>query len=143
MESFLRWSGAATPTTASILKARWREPGVTAFSDSSPAPSRTAGPRSLAPAARRPQLRCRSRPRARRAASLRCGPRRRRGRPTVAGGSALEVELVAQVGLGDGRSAHVPWLRELPDPLTRVSWTGCVRVAPSRAEALGVGTATT
>jgi molybdopterin-containing oxidoreductase family iron-sulfur binding subunit len=32
----------------------------------------------------------------------------------------------------------VPWLRELPDPLTRVSWTGCVRLAPSRAEALGV-----
>ncbi|MBK9064417.1 MAG: hypothetical protein IPL89_14675 [Acidobacteria bacterium] len=51
---------------------------------------------------------------------------------------ALEVELVAQVGLGAGRSAHVPWLRELPDPLTRVSWTGCVRLAPSRAEALGV-----
>ncbi|HQQ79147.1 MAG TPA: 4Fe-4S dicluster domain-containing protein, partial [Thermoanaerobaculia bacterium] len=51
---------------------------------------------------------------------------------------ALEAELVAQVGIGDGRSAHVPWLRELPDPLTRVSWAACVRVAPSRAAALGV-----
>ena len=50
----------------------------------------------------------------------------------------LEGELVAEVGLRDGSRAHVPWLRELPDPLTRVSWTPCVRVAPSRAAALGV-----
>jgi len=50
----------------------------------------------------------------------------------------LEVELVAEVGLRDGSRAHVPWLRELPDPLTRVSWTPCIRVAPARAAVLGV-----
>ena len=35
--------------------------------------------------------------------------------------------------------AHVPWLRELPDPLTRVSWTRLrARSPPSAARALGV-----
>lgn len=50
----------------------------------------------------------------------------------------LEVDLVAQAGIGDGRNTHVPWLRELPDPLTRVSWTPCLRIAPSRAKEMGV-----
>jgi Fe-S-cluster-containing dehydrogenase component len=50
----------------------------------------------------------------------------------------VEVELVTEVALREGRLAHVPWLRELPDPLTRVSWAACVRVAPERAKALGV-----
>ena len=50
----------------------------------------------------------------------------------------LAVELLAEVGMRDGSRAHVPWLRELPDPLTRVSWSPCVRVAPDRARALGV-----
>ncbi|KAA0255866.1 MAG: 4Fe-4S dicluster domain-containing protein [Acidobacteria bacterium] len=50
----------------------------------------------------------------------------------------LEVELVEEVALRDGRNAHVPWLRELPDPLTRVSWTPALRLAPARARTLGV-----
>ena len=50
----------------------------------------------------------------------------------------VEVELIAEAGLRDGTRSHVPWLRELPDPLTRVSWTPCVRVAPERALALGL-----
>ncbi len=54
------------------------------------------------------------------------------------GGDALEIDLVQEVGVGDGRRAFVPWLRELPDPLTRVSWEPCVRVSPARARALGV-----
>ncbi len=49
----------------------------------------------------------------------------------------IEVDLIEEVALGDGRRAHIPWLRELPDPLTRTSWTPCVRVAPERARALG------
>ncbi len=51
----------------------------------------------------------------------------------------VEVEIVAGVGQRGGDHAHNPWLRELPDPLTRVSWTPCVRIAPQRAEELGVG----
>jgi len=49
-----------------------------------------------------------------------------------------EVELIAEVALRDGGPSHVPWLRELPDPLTRVAWTACARVAPERARDLGI-----
>jgi molybdopterin-containing oxidoreductase family iron-sulfur binding subunit len=50
----------------------------------------------------------------------------------------FEAELVAEVALRDGSRAHVSWLRELPDPLTRVAWTPCARLAPEAARALGV-----
>ena len=50
----------------------------------------------------------------------------------------LEVDLIEEVALRNGVHSHVPWLRELPDPLTRVSWSAAVRVAPERARALGL-----
>ena len=51
---------------------------------------------------------------------------------------SLEVELVREVGLLAGRNSANPWVRELPDPLTRVSWKGVACVAPSRADAMGI-----
>ena len=51
---------------------------------------------------------------------------------------SMETELIAEVGLREGTRAHVPWLRELPDPLTRVSWEACVRVAPELAASLSI-----
>ncbi|HHH11758.1 MAG TPA: 4Fe-4S dicluster domain-containing protein [Sorangium sp.] len=48
---------------------------------------------------------------------------------------ALEVELLEEVGPRDGRGSFNPWLRELPDPLTRAAWTAMVRLAPSLAAA--------
>ena len=53
-------------------------------------------------------------------------------------GPELEVALLAEVSTGDGSHAHNAWLRELPDPLTRVAWTPVVRIAPSLATVLGV-----
>ncbi len=55
-----------------------------------------------------------------------------------AGAGTLEVELIAEVALRDGRSSFNPWLREMPDPLTRSAWAGAVRVAPVRARSLGI-----
>lgn len=52
--------------------------------------------------------------------------------------NVLEAELIEEVSLRDGKRAHVPWLRELPDPLTRASWEACIRIAPSKARELGV-----
>ncbi len=49
----------------------------------------------------------------------------------------LEVELLAEVGLREGSRSFVPWLRELPDPLTRASWMPCVRMAPALAQKFG------
>lgn len=52
--------------------------------------------------------------------------------------NVLEAELIEEVALRDGKRAHVPWLRELPDPLTRASWEACARISPSKARELGV-----
>jgi anaerobic selenocysteine-containing dehydrogenase len=37
---------------------------------------------------------------------------------------------------GDGSSAHLPWLQELPDPLTSAMWSSWVEVNPQTAERL-------
>jgi len=38
----------------------------------------------------------------------------------------------------DGRTAHLPWLQEMPDPMTTVMWGSWVEVSPQAAEKLGV-----
>jgi Fe-S-cluster-containing dehydrogenase component/anaerobic selenocysteine-containing dehydrogenase len=50
----------------------------------------------------------------------------------------LEVELLEEVGVGDGRASYNPWLRELPDPLTRSSWVAAARISPALAASKGV-----
>ena len=132
MESILRWSGVAAPDYREHLRARWeaRLGGGFSFMElfTRAIQNGTAAELSAATPALPPLLDGLGRA----TAALAAAASATHAEP------ALEAELVVQVGLGDGRNAHVPWLRELPDPLTRVSWTGCVRLAPSRAEALGV-----
>ena len=38
----------------------------------------------------------------------------------------------------DGRMANRPWLQELPDPITQVTWGGWVEIHPDTARSLGV-----
>jgi Fe-S-cluster-containing dehydrogenase component len=38
----------------------------------------------------------------------------------------------------DGRTAHSPWLQELPDPITQITWGGWAEMHPEDADALGV-----
>ena len=40
---------------------------------------------------------------------------------------------------GDGSVAHLPWLQELPDPLTSAMWSSWVEINPRTAERLGIG----
>ena len=40
--------------------------------------------------------------------------------------------------LGDGRTAHLPWLQAAPDPLTSVAWQSWVELNPRLAERLGL-----
>ncbi|HEX4960144.1 MAG TPA: Fe-S-cluster-containing hydrogenase [Thermoanaerobaculia bacterium] len=54
----------------------------------------------------------------------------------AAGG--LEVRLYEKVGMRDGRHANNPWLQELPDPITRVTWGNYVSVAPALAAEQGL-----
>ena len=60
-----------------------------------------------------------------------------RGRSEVAKG-AYELLLMAKVGLGDGRHAFNPWLQELPDPITKMTWDNYVSISPAAAKGLGL-----
>jgi Fe-S-cluster-containing dehydrogenase component len=44
------------------------------------------------------------------------------------------LALYSKVGLTDSRHAQNPWLQELPDPVTKVTWDNYVCVSPSLAE---------
>lgn len=46
------------------------------------------------------------------------------------------LTLYNNVGLTDSRHAHNPWLQELPDPVTKVTWDNYVSVSPATAEKL-------
>ena len=50
-----------------------------------------------------------------------------------------EFTLVAAPGalLYDGRGANLPWLQEVPDPVTKVAWESFAELSPRAAEKLG------
>ncbi len=45
--------------------------------------------------------------------------------------SELELALYEKVGIGNGTQANNPWLQELPDPISKVTWDNYVTMAPS------------
>ena len=48
------------------------------------------------------------------------------------------LHLYTKTGLGDGQQANNPWLQELPDPITRVTWDKYLTISKSDAAALGL-----
>ena len=42
--------------------------------------------------------------------------------PTAAGGDGFRLAIYEKVGILDGRHAYNPWLQELPDPVSKVTW---------------------
>jgi Fe-S-cluster-containing dehydrogenase component len=50
----------------------------------------------------------------------------------------LELLLYEKVGLRDGRLGNNGWLHELPDPISKVTWTNYACISPSLAKKLGV-----
>jgi molybdopterin-containing oxidoreductase family iron-sulfur binding subunit len=50
----------------------------------------------------------------------------------------LELHCYETVALRDGRHANNPWLQELPDPISKVTWGNVAAIAPSLAKSLGV-----
>ena len=57
-------------------------------------------------------------------------------------GKPDDIELFAyeSVGQGTGQHANNPWLMELPDPVTKLTWDNAACMAPSLASKLGVST---
>lgn len=53
-------------------------------------------------------------------------------------GSGLEVLLRPDPTLWDGRFANLGWLQELPKPLSKLTWTNMVAIAPQLADRLAL-----
>ncbi len=56
----------------------------------------------------------------------------------AAGAENLEFELYPGLALSDGNDANNPWLQELPDPISSVTWDNFLAVAPATATELGL-----
>jgi molybdopterin-containing oxidoreductase family iron-sulfur binding subunit len=50
----------------------------------------------------------------------------------------MTLVLYPTVGMLDGRHAHNPWLHELPDPVTKVTWDNYASFSPATAARLGI-----
>ncbi len=59
-------------------------------------------------------------------------------RPT--GPQSLEVRLVPDASVWDGRYANNGWLQECPDPITKLTWDNAILISPALADALGFDT---
>lgn len=57
--------------------------------------------------------------------------------PLTAPTDALELSLYANLSMLDGRHAHNPWLHELPDPVSKITWNNHASLAPATAKRLG------
>ncbi len=54
------------------------------------------------------------------------------------GDNAIELHIYESAGIGDGKSANNPWLQELPDPVSKVTWDNYAALNPKYAEKLGL-----
>jgi len=53
------------------------------------------------------------------------------------GSAGFEVVLYTKVGIGDGSHATNPWLQELPDPISKITWDNYIAMNPTDAADLG------
>ncbi len=50
----------------------------------------------------------------------------------------FELVLYTSEAIGDGRHANNPWLQEMPDPLTKITWDNYVCMSPSDVKSMGL-----
>jgi molybdopterin-containing oxidoreductase family iron-sulfur binding subunit len=50
----------------------------------------------------------------------------------------VELQLFESIALRDGKRANNPWLQELPDPVTKVTWDNFAAMSPRYAKELGL-----
>ncbi len=48
-------------------------------------------------------------------------------------GSGMELFVYEKTGIGNGQQANNPWLQELPDPVSKVTWDNYLAVSPKDA----------
>jgi molybdopterin-containing oxidoreductase family iron-sulfur binding subunit len=54
------------------------------------------------------------------------------------GSDEYELHVYETVAIRDGRHANNPWLQELPDPITKLTWGSGLALAPAAADRLGL-----
>jgi anaerobic selenocysteine-containing dehydrogenase len=50
----------------------------------------------------------------------------------------LQLQVYASPNFHDGRSSHLPWLQQLPDPLTTAVWGSWLEINPQTARSFGI-----
>lgn len=55
-------------------------------------------------------------------------------------GGDWELEFYTKVGIGNGNQAHNPWLQELPDPISKITWDNYISMNPADARENGFAT---
>ena len=58
--------------------------------------------------------------------------------PAATSADALEVVLVQDYKMDDGRYSNNGWLQEMPHPITKICWDNAVLMSPRTARRLGV-----
>jgi len=53
-------------------------------------------------------------------------------------GGALELFVYEKIGLGNGNYSNNPWLMELPDPISKVTWDNYITMSPLDVKARGL-----
>ncbi len=53
-------------------------------------------------------------------------------------GGAFELAVYEKIGLGNGNQSNNPWLMELPDPISKVTWDNYITMAPADVKAMGL-----
>jgi molybdopterin-containing oxidoreductase family iron-sulfur binding subunit len=51
-------------------------------------------------------------------------------------GGKIELVLYEKVSMGDGKQANNPWLQEMPDPITRITWDNYAIISPALGKEL-------
>lgn len=53
-------------------------------------------------------------------------------------GATMELFVYEKVGLGNGNHSNNPWLMELPDPISKVTWDNYITMSPIDVKAMGL-----
>ncbi|MBD1392819.1 TAT-variant-translocated molybdopterin oxidoreductase [Mucilaginibacter glaciei] len=56
----------------------------------------------------------------------------------LADGGKVELQMYQSVAMRDGKRANNPWLQELPDPVSKVTWDNFAAMAPADIKKMGL-----
>ncbi|WP_299291666.1 TAT-variant-translocated molybdopterin oxidoreductase [uncultured Mucilaginibacter sp.] len=56
----------------------------------------------------------------------------------AANGNTIELQVYPTINMGEGKRANNPWLQELPDSVSKVTWDNYAAISPTYAEKLGI-----